>query len=163
VPRRAELKDASSNCVIMQCTDMLCCRLHVQVCGAACTDLYCNVQIGWEELWRTQQATRRSKAPTCITSGPFVNPDTDILLSKAAELQNIMTDHTTYFYPYDNLATDPNPGDIHHSSMSLLTGFAVLSILHLQHSALQPEEAIILIILIAKSCRHFLGSFRGSA
>lgn len=86
----------------------------------------------------------------------FRDPDIDVLLAKAAELQNMMTDHTTYFYPYDNLATDPNPGDIHHSSMSLLTGFAVLSI---QHFALQPEGAI---ILIAKSCRHFW-SFRGSA
>jgi len=92
----------------------------------------------------------------------FCDPNTDVLLAKAAELQNIMTDHTTYFYPYDILATDPNPGDTHHISMSLLTGFAVLSILHLRYSALQPEEAILLIVLIAKSCRHFW-SFRGLA
>ncbi|DBB04864.1 TPA: hypothetical protein ACH3X3_010151 [Trebouxia sp. C0006] len=39
----------------------------------------------------------------------FCDPNTDVLLAKAAELQNIMTDHTTYFYPYDILATDPNP------------------------------------------------------
>ncbi len=47
--------------------------------------------------------------------------DTNGLLAKAAELQNIMTDHTIYFYPYANLATDPNPGDIHCNDMSLLT------------------------------------------
>ncbi|KAL0050944.1 hypothetical protein WJX82_010775 [Trebouxia sp. C0006] len=41
----------------------------------------------------------------------FPDPDTDVLLGKAAELQNMMADHTTYFYPYDNLATDPNPED----------------------------------------------------
>ena len=92
----------------------------------------------------------------------FCDPNTDVLLAKAAELQNIMTDHTTYFYPYDILVTDPNPGDTHHISMSLLTGFAVLSILHLRYSALQPEEASLLIVLIAKSCRHFW-SFRGLA
>ena len=51
----------------------------------------------------------------------FPGADTNGLLAKAAELQNIMTDHTTYFYPYVNLATDPNPGDTHHISMSLLT------------------------------------------
>ena len=46
----------------------------------------------------------------------FPDPDTDVLLAKAAELQNMMADHTTYFYPYDNLATDPNPG-IHYSGI----------------------------------------------
>ena len=81
----------------------------------------------------------------------FPDPDTDVLPAKAAELQNMMAEHTTYFYPYDNLATDPNPGDTHRSGIGDnelghgLTGFEVLSILHCQHSALQPEEAIILL------------------
>ncbi|DBB04863.1 TPA: hypothetical protein ACH3X3_010150 [Trebouxia sp. C0006] len=41
----------------------------------------------------------------------FPGADTNGLLAKAAELQNIMIDHTIYFYPYANLATDPNPED----------------------------------------------------
>ena len=51
----------------------------------------------------------------------FPGADTNGLLAKAAELQNMMADHTTYFYPYDNLATDPNPGVIHRSTTSLVT------------------------------------------
>ena len=40
----------------------------------------------------------------------FSDPDSEVLLSTAAELQNIMADVTSHFYAYDNLSSDPDPG-----------------------------------------------------
>lgn len=42
----------------------------------------------------------------------FPGPDAEALLAKAAQLQDMMADHTTAFYPYDNLASDPDPGEL---------------------------------------------------
>jgi len=96
------------------------------VCGAACTDVWCNVQRCGAADW-LGGAVENTTSYTPF-NGAYMHyfwsipgADTNGLLAKAAELQNIMTDHTIYFYPYANLATDPNPGDIHCNDMSLLT------------------------------------------
>lgn len=90
------------------------------------TDVWCNVQRCDAADW-LKGAVENTTSYTPFNGAymhyfwAFPDPDTDVLLAKAAELQNMMADHTTYFYPYDNLATDPNPGDVHHSGMSLVT------------------------------------------
>ena len=42
----------------------------------------------------------------------FPDPDLDVQLATAAQLQSVMAEHTTVFYPYDNLCTDPDPGKL---------------------------------------------------
>lgn len=77
------------------------CVLHVQMCGAA----------DW-----LGSAVENTTSYTPFNGAymhyfwAFPDPDTGVLLAKAAQLQIMMADHTTYFYPYDNLATDPDPG-----------------------------------------------------
>lgn len=44
----------------------------------------------------------------------FPDPDLDVQLATAAQLQSMMAEHTTVFYPYDNLCTDPDPGKLYH-------------------------------------------------
>jgi hypothetical protein len=92
------------------------------MCGAVCTNVQCNVEMCGGADW-LGGAVENTTSYTPFNGAymhyfwAFPDPDTDVLLAKAAELQKMMADHTTYFYPYDNLATDPNPGDTHHSCL----------------------------------------------